>query len=296
MKTARVLVLRGGAIGDFIVTLPALQALRERWPEAYIELVGYPHVARLAEIAGIVDRVVSLDQAHIARLFALKFILPEEQVEYFRSFDVIVNYLHDPEGVVTEHLAVAARPVLLHASPLVTAHHACDHFLKPLESLAIYAAGRNPVLRLIAQRPDRPLFALHPGSGSRTKNWPAERFAEIARRLQARGTMDVAIILGEADDEAAAFLTTALPGAAFWRGLPLIDLAHRLAGASHYLGNDSGISHLAAALGVKGHVLFGPSDPDLWRPRGDHVQILRAPGGDLAHLDVETVWRALPGD
>ena len=65
----RFLVLRGGAIGDFIVTLPVLQALRDRWPDAYVEIWGYPHVARLALAAGLAQRVVSLDRAEMARFY-----------------------------------------------------------------------------------------------------------------------------------------------------------------------------------------------------------------------------------
>lgn len=290
MKQARLLVLRGGAIGDFIVTLPALQALRERWPLAWIELIGYPHVARLAEIAGIVNHVQSLEQAKIARLFALKFLLPEEQVDFFQSFDVIVNFLHDPDGSVAEHLAVAKRPVILHASPMVESLHAVDHFLKPLESLAIYASGRHPTLRLPAVRPPRPVLAIHPGSGSPAKNWPAERFVDIARRAMAANELDVVIVLGEADDEAARLFDRELPVATYWRNLTLIDLAHRLAGATHYLGNDSGISHLAAALGLRSTVIFGPSNPDRWAPRGTSVQIVTAPDGDLAGLPADAVW------
>ena len=69
-KQIRFLILRGGAIGDFILTLPAIAAVRERWPDAYIELIGYPHIANLALAAGLVDHVDSLDRAEMARFFS----------------------------------------------------------------------------------------------------------------------------------------------------------------------------------------------------------------------------------
>lgn len=307
MKTARILVLRGGALGDFIVTLPALQALRERWPRGYIELIGYPHVARLAETAGIVDKVESLDRAGIARLFALKFVLSEEQIGFFRSFDIIINYLHDPDGSVAENLRQTGAGTILHHDPLVTGIHACDHFAKPLEQLAIYAAGRSPVLRIIGERPSSPFIAMHPGSGSVKKNWPAEKFIALARALQSGAAAGagarpavpadarVVFILGEADDVARGVLGREMPEAEVWRQLPLPELASRLAGASLYLGNDSGISHLAAALGVRGLALFGPSDPAVWQPRGPRVQVLRAPEGELDRLETDEVLAAIRG-
>lgn len=289
MRPARILVLRGGAIGDFIVTLPALQALRERFPNGYIELIGYPHVACLAEIAGIVNKVDSLDRARIARLFSFRPTMTEDQIEHLRSFDIIINYLHDPDGSVAENLRITGAKTILHASPLVTDLHAADHFAKPLESLAIYVRGRPPVLRLVCEKTATPFIAIHPGSGSPKKNWPAKNFVQLAKQLDRR----VVIILGEADDEAEKFIRAELPAAEIWRQLPLPDLATKLAAAACYIGNDSGISHLAAALGVPSVVLFGPSNADLWAPRGSAVKILRAPGGDLNALTVDEVLAAI---
>ena len=101
-QPARILVLRGGAIGDFIMTLPALRALREQWPTAWIELLGYPHIAGLALADGLIDRVESLDRADMAAFFSYKAQLAPDKVEYIRTFNVVVNYLHDPDGLVRQ--------------------------------------------------------------------------------------------------------------------------------------------------------------------------------------------------
>lgn len=288
MKNPRILVLRGGAIGDFIVTLPALQALRERWPDAHIELLGYPHVARLAELAGIVNRVESLDRGPVARLFATRYVLDEEQERWFRSFDIILNYLHDPDGSVAENFRQTGARLVLQHTPLVTDRHACDHFVQPLESLAIYAAGRAPVLRLACERV-APFTVLHAGSGSLKKNWAAENFVEVERALDGR----IVFVLGEADEAAEVVIRRELPEAEIWKQVPLQELAARLAGAAQFIGNDSGISHLAAALGVPVLSLFGPTDPAIWGPRGSRVKILRAPDGELGRLPVGDVLAAL---
>ena len=290
MRPARILVLRGGALGDFIVTLPALRALRERWPDGRLELIGYPRVARLALRGGLVDVVHSLDQSGIARFFAAHPAFSEEQAAFVRAFDIVLNYLHDPQGVVRDNLRAAGVRVLIDASPLVSARHAADHFLAPLESLAIYGADAAPrlaVRRAPAAGP--PLLAIHPGSGSPRKNWPLERFLAVAGAAGDAG-MAVRFVLGEVEQAMAGPVRAA--GFDAWADRALDELADLLAGAACYLGNDSGISHLAAACGCRAVVLFGPTDPSLWAPRGD-MRILRAPGGDLHRLEVADVLRAV---
>lgn len=287
VKHPRILVLRGGAIGDFIVTLPVLQALRDRWPDGYIELVGYPRVTELASAAGLVHHTSSLDQAGIARFFALKPMFTPEQREWIASFDIVLNYLNDPDGSLRENLSQAGARLLLCGSPLVERGHAVDHLVRPLESLAIYASGAVPRLR-IPKRADEGII-IHPGSGSPKKNWPLERFLDLARRLN----RNVRFLVGEADEDVSARLSGAAPDIPVIREPSLTSVATILAGSSGYIGNDSGITHLAAAVGAPVVALFGPSDPNRWGPRGDYVHILRAPGGTMSALDLEEVARVV---
>jgi len=212
-RPARLLILRGGALGDFLVTLPVLTALRARWPDGYLELVGYPHYAELARAAGLVDRVTSLHGARIARLYALDAQLPDDLVTWIRSFDFILTFLHDPEGVVQDNLKRAGARTVLYTTPLVTRSHAVDHLLKPLESLAIYAAGAAPRLILPPGEPARtpPYAVLHPGSGSARKNAPLEIFLRLARALeQDRGWTPI-FLTGEAEQAVAARAWPGLP-------------------------------------------------------------------------------------
>jgi ADP-heptose:LPS heptosyltransferase len=122
---------------------------------------------------------------------------------------------------------------------------------------------------------------IHPGSGSPGKNWPLERFAAMARRLSSLGHR-VTWIRGPAE--------AGLPSEA-WPG-PVIDrpslpaLAATLAESRLFIGNDSGVSHLAAAVGAPCVVLFGPTDPSLWAPDGSRVRVLRSRDGDLAAISV----------
>jgi heptosyltransferase-2 len=303
--SVRILVLRGGAIGDFIVTLPALQKLRARWPLAHIELVGYPHVAVLAHAAGLVDRVESLDKAGIARFFAARPAFTEAQRDYIRSFHFVVTYLHDLDGVVRANLAAAGAQQVLYGSPLITAGHAVEALLKPLEALALYAEGvEQPRLTLGPERlawgrdwlaahglGAQKILAVHPGSGSPRKNWPLENFVAVVRQLPS-GVAPL-LLLGEADAELVPPLAHKLPAVPRLTDCTLLEVAAVLANCAAYVGNDSGITHLAAALGLPVVALFGPSNVEHWAPRGPRVTILQAPDGKTAELTVPAVAAAV---
>lgn len=301
----RFLILRGGAIGDFIATLPVLQALRTQWPGASIEIWGYPHVAELAVAAGLAQAVVSLDRAEMARFFVPEPSFTDAQVAAIRSFDLVFNYLHDPVGQVRSNLLLAGAKQVLSGSPLIKRGHAVPFLLEPLQALALYETDLVPALdfsgaaraagraRLQALGVKGKPVAVHPGSGSPAKNWPVERFVEVVRRLRARGGEAVAVV-GEADAAEAAVLARELPDMPVLAGLTLVELAATLAECAAFLGNDSGIAHLAAAVGLPVVALFGPSDADVWAPRGrGGVKVLRAPENELERLTVSAVWAAL---
>src|ERR1044072_4711227 len=109
INRVRILVIRGGAIGDFILTLPALAALRNQFPEAHLEVLGYPHIAQLALAGGLVDRVQPIEARALAGFFARNGELSEELRDYFSEFNVIVSYLYDPDEIFKTNIARCAR-------------------------------------------------------------------------------------------------------------------------------------------------------------------------------------------
>src|SRR5438094_8068500 len=100
----RILVIRGGAIGDFILTLPALKALRDARPDAHIEILGYKHIAVLAENRFYAQTVRSVEYGPLARFFADKSELPAELADYFPRIDLIITYLYDPARIFEKNL------------------------------------------------------------------------------------------------------------------------------------------------------------------------------------------------
>ncbi len=275
----RILILRGGAIGDFIVTLPVLQTLLARWPDAEIEIWGYPHIADLAVAAGLAKKVVSLDRAEMVRFFVPVPDFAPGQEAAIQSFDLILNYLHDPEGQIRSNLHMAGAKQVLSGSPLIKRGHAVDFLLEPLMALALYETGLVPALDFPQETLDRATarlralgiqgkpVSIHPGSGSPKKNWPLDRYIDLVKTLRSRGR-EVVLVLGEADAPLRPALDAALPDVPRLDSLPLTDLAPALATCSLHIGNDSGITHLAAAVGIPVVALFGPTDPATWAPPG----------------------------
>lgn len=100
----RILVIRGGAIGDFILTLPAIKLLRDRFPQARIEILGHPHIIALAEERFYADAIRSIESAQLAGFFARNSALAPEWAAYFGSFDLVLSYLFDPDGIFAANL------------------------------------------------------------------------------------------------------------------------------------------------------------------------------------------------
>ncbi len=290
----RALVIRGGALGDFLLTLPALRTLREG--AAHLEVLAYPQYAQLAREAGLVDAARSIEYGPLAAFFARGAVHDPALREYFASFDFVLSYLYDPDGIFAGNLREAGvRHLALGPHRPSGKMHAADDLAAPLEKLGLPPAARAATLAIKADQPDDALIAIHPGSGSAAKNWAPQNWITLAGELlESAPHVRLAIIGGEADRAALEALAPLRENARadFWENLPLSSLAKRLAGAGVYLGHDTGISHLAAALNVPSLLLFGPTDPAVWAPPHGNVAVLRAPDNDLACLIPATVVAA----
>jgi len=293
----KILVIRGGAIGDFILTLPAISALRQHFPDAFLEVLGYPHIAKLALTGGLVNRVQSIEARALAGFFARNGDLDSDLVDYFSDFDLIISYLYDPDRIFETNVALCTRGQFIagpHRPGKLGREHAARVFLKPLERLAIFDSDPVPRLQLPKQVSPLNQLALHPGSGSEEKNWPENKWAELLQHLIDRTTFNLLLVGGEAEIGRLQRLAAALPPARVrvTQNLPLPELAMLLPEYSGFVGHDSGISHLAAAIGLPAILLWGETDPEIWRPPGERITILHDPSG-LASLSVERVIAAL---
>lgn len=303
-------MIRGGAIGDFILTLPVLAALRQQFPASRLELLGYPHIAQLALAGGLVDAVRSIEARAMAGFFVPGGALAPELADYFAQFALIISFLYDPDRIFQSNVAACSRAQFIagpHRPDERAGVHATEVLLAPLQQLAIFNPDPVPRLRIQSSRNPEPLaprpgtgaqsapqLALHPGSGSERKNWPEPSWAALVQRLVAQTSLRLLLVGGEAEGGRLERLARLVPGdrLELARSLPLTELAARLQECVGFIGHDSGITHLAAALGLAGVVLWGESVEAVWRPRSDRMRLVREPGG-LPAITLDRVWLEL---
>ncbi len=298
---AHILVLRGGAVGDFILTIPALALLRRRYPGARIQLLGYPAIASLAEAEGLVDQVLSIEDPALSPLFVRDGRIPTRWRDRFAAQELALSFLYDPEGIVRGQWSRCSPAPWIagpHRPDEGRSQHAIEVFLEPLRALGIEDAPPWPCLRNLAAKPgslpDGTWLAIHPGSGSPKKNWPESRWRQLIERLLGRCGVHFLIVGGEAESGRLEPLVAGLPAerVRLLENRPLVEVARHLAACGGFVGHDSGITHLAAALGLPVLALWGPSNASVWRPWGDRIQVLRRPGG-IQSLTVAEVEAAV---
>jgi heptosyltransferase-3 len=280
------LVYHAGALGDFITTLPAMSAWRRLHRQERIILLGKRAYGELAP-RGLFDEVWEAGASTFAPLFGTG---PEQAPELVDRFSAIGSALLfcSASSPLLSNLARLGVSEVLRQDPFPSEKvPIIDYHLSLFPDLALTEAERLPRIRrfdgILAVPPMT--AALHPGSGDTRKNWPLARFKELAQKLEAAGWA-VRWVLGPLEEG------LALPsGAQTWREAPLGDVSAALRACKVFVGNDSGITHLAAACGCPTVALFGHTDAAVWAPRGHAVVVLRAPGGNLADLTSGTVFR-----
>ncbi len=277
-------IFRGGAIGDFVLTLPAINAVRRAFPTAAVRLIGRPATLALGPTASILDsedpRLIALHRAGS---------LPPATHQLFAATQRVLAYAVDPHQHLAHQLRRAvAGPVLLWdpRPPADFRAHIVDHLLSPLRQWGLPVCNRTPRIELqpgdygyVDALAAAPEVVIHLGSGSPAKCWPPAKFHALASALQKKG-WHTAFLCGPVERERQ--LATGRRPAL--HPPDLHALAGLLAKAALFIGNDSGPGHIAAAVGTPTLTLFGPTDPRLWAPRGPGSQVLQAPSADIAAI------------
>ncbi len=291
MSMNRLLIMRGGAVGDFIVTLPVIGGLRQRFPHAWIEVLGHPARIPLANHPRYADRVTDLESLDVYRLFQPEANVSSRLRDYLHAFDLIIAYLPTADGVVDRQLKryCAGRVIIWPPHPPAGVH-VTDYLLQALAPLQLYDIERSPQIEIHREAEAKaeafwqtagytdaakPVVAFHPGSGGEQKLWPLAGWREVMAWARQCGVEGI-VIQGPAEQER--HLQASLgevTGSWPWIGdLSLRNLAALLRRCQAVLSHDSGIAHLAAA-GATTLALFGPTDPQVWGPRSSHACVLQ---------------------
>lgn len=289
---AKILMVHAGGIGDLLLSLPAMRAFRRAFPDSALELLGFPE--RLSLVAHDLQAaaVHSTDQAGLAHFYLEGGDLPSRLGEFFSSFSSALLIGRSRAETFAKNLRRAGirQVVFLPSFPEETQKvHVSDHLLQALRSFGIEGGKSFGPLHLSREAQlwadeylsktgwDKGgrILAIHPGSGSLSKNWSPGNFACVADWAGERAF--IFLIFGPARDGREEVLGALKKARPFVLDqLPLPHLAAVLGKCAAFLGNDSGITHLAAAMGIPTAAIFGPTNPVVWGPRGPGVRIITA--------------------
>jgi heptosyltransferase-3 len=297
----KILILHPGALGDTILSLPAISLLRRRFPHAEIWLAGNAdYIPVIAH--NWVDRFISLASLPVHRLFSGE-VLPEGDATYWRSFDRMISWTGDGRPEFLQKSAQLGPEVLI--ARWRPDHDEQRHVSRIfVDSLFPWVPRQESVLAVsILPRPEaqdeargwlqvrgwqgEPIGVLNPGAGNLAKRWPLQKYRRLARTILDTVGHKLLLVEGPAELGLARQLGAGLStsGVYYAESMPFELLAGLLGQCAYYIGNDSGVAHLAAGLNLPSVVIFGPTKPEWWAPLGKRVQALRDITGCRACAD-----------
>lgn len=289
--TRTIVIIHPGGLGDVLLAVPAMLRLRNRYPAHRLVLCAQDQVARLLLACGIIDEWISVQGRACSDLFAGMDSVEGQLEAWLKACDLVLGWLEDRDGTLSKMLKrVGAREVVVGSpfSPTIQAIHQRDRFLEAIHETPSDGEGTalltvpEPLLHLGQVCLDDAgfpvgslLVVIHPGCGSAHKCVAPEALAAVAVAIQTVGATPV-ILSGPADQKPVErLLQSCAHPPMVLKDLDLLVLAGVLAQTRLFIGQDSGVTHMAGLMGVPTVALFGPTDPARWAPRGGHVTVVQ---------------------
>jgi ADP-heptose:LPS heptosyltransferase len=252
------------------------------------------HRSRLELLEGryYADRICSVEQSGMASFFVQNGILPEKLAQYFAGFDLVVSLVSDPDGLFSANLRRAGVKKVIRIVPLPpqsSSEHYSRYLLSQLTHGGVKAGLTEP--KLFFTETDREyasqfwrehgfgrVLAIHAGSGSPRKVWRPESFVQVANWAIEKLGMQVFLVSGPADQQITRRVVQEMKPRKplVVENFPLTKLAALFQKCRVFIGNDSGITHIASAVGTPTVAIFGPSDPRIWGPQGKHTTLVKS--------------------
>ena len=274
-----------------LLAVPAMVRLRTRFPNHWLVLCAEDQIARLLLASRIIDAWTSVQGRNCADLFAGAGLVTGQVRIWLEDCDLAIAWTEDLDGKLSKTLkAVGAREVITRSpfSATIRARHQRDRFLEAINEAPsgdaedILLTVTEPLFRLgeicleaAGYLTGQSLVVIHPGSGSIHKCVALETLASVVAAVQMSGATPV-VLEGPADQEPVdRLLQLCGDPPIVLKGLDLLTVVGVLAQARLFVGQDSGITHLAGLMGMHTVALFGPTDPDRWAPQGTHVAVVQ---------------------
>jgi heptosyltransferase-3 len=260
---SRILIIHPGALGDVLQAVPALRGLRAR---GRLTFAGQARLGRLLVALGMADESRAFDGLGLEALFT-EAPAPPAVAAFLGGFTRVVSWFGSRDATYRARLAALAADLVVAPPVPDDDTPVWRHLLATVPAPTLAESRAVAPIRPDGARPGSAALIVHPGSGGAWKRWPAERFAEVIAAVTARDALPVIVHQGPADRAAVEALLARLDRPVERLVEPeLPALAVALGGARAYLGGDSGISHLAAAVGAPSVILFPPAHLPRWTP------------------------------
>jgi heptosyltransferase-3 len=324
-EAQRAVILQPGALGDCLLTLPLVALMKEALELGGVDLVGHAEYIGILPERTCVDSIRSIDTAELHRLFAAPagFDLADRDplIHMFADYSWIITFLGEPGSDFEQNLIFTAN--CSHSAEVITLplkapdgarQHIAEFYMKQFAQqsglapdqvrtperyvpIRVHEADRDRGVEVLEQAGvdlSRRLIVIHPGSGGPKKCWHLDNFLSLAQELAQREA-EVLFLLGPAEVQRLrpsekVQIHAAAKCAAH---LALPQVIGLLSCADAFLGNDSGVTHLAAGMGVRTVALFGPTDPAVYRPLGCTVAVFRDPTDNFARKPSPTLQEAI---
>ena len=289
----KIIHVRTGGLGDSLLTLPVAGYIKKLYSSAQLHILGNETMLSVAALSGMFYGLHSVDKGGFYTLYSDS--TPSEFLKsFFSGFDIVYFFTAAREKKIIEKvLASGARNcrVLDPRPPENFRQHIVEH-LKTILGVSDELSSPLSMPETFFPRKagkERKGLVIHPGSGGKSKIWPLDNFIRVAEEAPVR----TSFLIGPAEIECS--IMKALPAHKYniVRTDSLGEVCGILSGAELYLGNDSGVSHFASFCGTPSVVLFGPSDPVIWRPLGSNVTVISSVDGTMAGISIEEVLNAV---
>jgi len=313
-RALRGIILQPGAIGDCILTLPLAEFMKNCLGLGGVDILGHTEYINIFPGKTCVDSIRSIDSVDLHRLFAetSTFDLADGDalINTFGDYAWIVTFLGEPDSnfeqnlIFTANCSCSTEVITLSMKPSEKlSAHTTDFYIEQLVAQSGLSLELQPVCKtkslikatkadinrgreileeINVDSPEK-LAVIQPGSGGLHKCCHLDNFLSVAKVLAGKGT-EVIFLLGPAEMERLSVSTIGRIEtiSRILTNLSLADVLAVLSNASYYIGNDSGVTHLAAAMGVKTTAIFGPTDPAVYVPIGPAVTVLQSEEPDFA--------------